>query len=106
LLLSFIFYLLSFIFYLLSFIVMSSDAAARNRVYWQCRRGMRELDVLLFGFLERGYDQLDDQQRQNFEQLLGCPDALLLEYLMGRTVPRDAQTAELVKRIRESARTT
>jgi antitoxin CptB len=76
---------------------------ASNRIYWQCRRGMLELDALLQGFLARGYGELDEHQRQVFEALLTTPDNLLLEYLMGRTVPMDPDTANVVKQIRHAA---
>lgn len=76
----------------------------RNRLYWQCRRGMRELDDLLMGFLASDYASSDPQTRQSFEHLLQCPDALLLEYLMGRTIPRDPETAHVVNKIRAAAR--
>lgn len=74
-----------------------------SRLYWQCRRGMRELDDLLRSFLDQGYASLNEKQRDTFEQLLKCPDALLLEYLMGRTVPRDPQTANVVHLIRTAS---
>ncbi|HHH49008.1 MAG TPA: succinate dehydrogenase assembly factor 2 [Gammaproteobacteria bacterium] len=73
------------------------------RLRWQCRRGMRELDELLQGFLERGYAQLDESQRLAFERLLGTQDNLLLEYLMGRSVPKDSGTADVVAKIRHAA---
>lgn len=76
---------------------------ASNRICWQCRRGMLELDALLQGFLDDGYSALDAQQRLTFEALLTCPDNLLLEYLMGRTVPMDPDTADVVNQIRQSA---
>lgn len=72
------------------------------RLYWQCRRGMLELDHLLQGFLVNGYQQLDDAEVRVFESLLGCADNLLLEYLMGRTVPVDPATANVVNKIRQS----
>ncbi len=75
----------------------------KSRIYWQCRRGMLELDDLLQGFLEHAYDGLNARERASFESLLGCHDNLLLEYLMGRTVPVDPDTAHAVKKIRESA---
>lgn len=65
---------------------------------------MRELDELLQGFLQNGYDALDAQGRATFEELLTTHDNLLLEYLMGRTVPVDPQTAHVVAKIRDSAR--
>ena len=71
-----------------------------GQLYWQCRRGMRELDLLLLSFLEEGYKQLDAQQRQCFEQLLKTPDPLLLEWLMGRDTPRDRELQHVVKEIR------
>jgi len=74
-----------------------------SRIYWQCRRGMLELDSLLRGFLDHSYLDLDDRERKFFEQLLTQNDNLLLEYLMGRTVPMDPDTAHVVKKIRESA---
>lgn len=74
-----------------------------NRIYWQCRRGMLELDSLLQGFLDHSYSDLDDRERKSFKQLLTQNDNLLLEYLMGRTVPMDPDTANVVKKIRESA---
>ncbi|HKK06432.1 MAG TPA: succinate dehydrogenase assembly factor 2 [Gammaproteobacteria bacterium] len=86
---------------------LTSEPAAnrsleRNRLYWQCRRGMLELDALLLGFLDRRYDQLDDAGRAAFERLLSCPDPLLLDYLMARTIPIDKDVADVVNAIRSA----
>lgn len=75
----------------------------KSRLYWQCRRGMLELDDLLQGFYNKSIDTLSEQQLKSFESLLNSPDDLLLEYLMGRTIPVDAGMAELAKQIRQSA---
>lgn len=75
----------------------------KSRLYWQCRRGMLELDDLLQGFFIQSFDSLSLQQLASFEMLLKSPDDLLLEYLMGRTVPVDVGMAELARKIRESA---
>jgi len=82
---------------------VSQASHETSRIHWQCRRGMLELDHLLQGFLDHGYPQLDARGRASFEALLGCHDNLLLEYLMGRTVPVDPDTADVVRKIRESA---
>jgi len=76
---------------------------SRNRLAWQCRRGMRELDVLLKGFLEQRFEQLDAQERDSLARLLGYPDAVLLEWLMGRMVPADKDVASIVQDIRHTA---
>ena len=74
-----------------------------NRLAWQCRRGMRELDVLLNGFLRQRFDALNAQQKDSFARLLEYPDAVLLECLMGRMVPADKDVASIVQDIRHTA---
>ena len=75
----------------------------RNRLSWQCRRGMRELDVLLMCFLDQRYSSLNDDEHKTFELLLAYPDAVLLELLMGRMTPADGDVAEIVTQIRNTA---
>ncbi len=74
-----------------------------RRLAWQCRRGMRELDELLLGFMARGYAGLDSDGRVAFTTLLAYPDAVLLELLMGRMAPADKDTAGIVRAIRDTA---
>jgi antitoxin CptB len=73
------------------------------RMRWKCRRGMLELDLLLRDFLDSGYANLDDAQRRCFDQLLDYPDAVLLEWFMGRVRPADKDVANLVEKIRSAA---
>jgi antitoxin CptB len=74
-----------------------------NRVAWQCRRGMRELDELLNDFLLQGYRGLDEAAQETFSRLLEYPDAVLLELLMGRMTPADKDVACIVQKIRNTA---
>ena len=53
--------------------------SVRNRLSWQCRRGMRELDELLQSFLAQHLAGLDKNGQEAFEILLKYPDAVLLE---------------------------
>jgi antitoxin CptB len=73
------------------------------RLRWKCRRGMLELDLLFRDFLDTGYAGLDTDGRLCFERLLDYPDAVLLEWLMGRIQPTDKDVAELVQRIRSTS---
>ena len=73
------------------------------RLRWKSRRGMLELDLLLRDFLDTGYARLDADARRCFDTLLDYPDAVLLEWLMGRIQPTDRDVADLVQRIRSSA---
>ena len=82
-----------------------SDTATRNRIAWQCRRGMRELDDLLGRFLQQHYSSLNQREQTTFQTLLEYPDAVLLELLMGRMTPADTDVAHLVHAIRDTAAT-
>jgi len=73
------------------------------RLRWKCRRGMLELDLLFRDFLDDGYSQLDSDATQRFDTLLDYPDAVLLEWMMGRIQPADKEVAQLVEQIRSSA---
>lgn len=73
-----------------------------SRVYWQCRRGMRELDLLLQTFLDKGFAELSKSEKKKFDELLEYPDTLLLEYLMGRMTPTDPKMAAMVDKIRHA----
>lgn len=52
-----------------------------NRLRWQCRRGMLELDLLLEGFLNSHFAILDGRLRKDFSALLGLPDQTLQQWL-------------------------
>jgi len=73
------------------------------RMRWKCRRGMLELDLLLRDFLDRGYADLDTAGQQLLDRILDYPDAVLLEWLMGRIRPTDKDVAQLVDKIRSAA---
>ena len=74
----------------------------RNRLGWQCRRGMRELDEILMHFLARRYSSLGDMEQRAFARLLDYPDAVLLEILMGRMTPADREVASIARDIRNT----
>jgi len=67
---------------------------------WQCRRGMRELDVLLSGWLEDQYDAVGDDDRSAFRRLLSLPDPEIARYLLAGERAGDPDIARVVERIR------
>ncbi len=74
--------------------------AQLGRILWRCRRGMKELDLLLERFGRRGFPQATAAERVLFEELLELPDPLLAGYLLGGVAPADPQMAPLLGRIR------
>ena len=69
---------------------------------WRCRRGMKELDLLLTGYVDNEYRDAAPDQRQAFWRLLECHDPLIYDYLLGRVPPPDAVLSALIERIAAS----
>jgi antitoxin CptB len=82
--------------------VTTPEPAGRevSRLRWRCRRGMRELDVLLSRYLERSYAGTSADERAVFAQLLDLPDPELFRYLVGGAIPGEAVQREIIARIR------
>jgi len=69
------------------------------RLRWRCRRGMRELDVLMTRYLERRYPQADAAERAAFERLLELPDPLIMSMVTGRQAATEPELADVVARL-------
>ena len=54
-----------------------------GKIYWQCRRGMWELDLFLIPFFRDQYSCLSPELKQQFEKLLSFPDPELYAWLHG-----------------------
>jgi antitoxin CptB len=50
-----------------------------NKLKWQCRRGVLELDLLLENYLETDYAHASDEERSRFAELLKLDDTELLK---------------------------
>lgn len=73
-----------------------------QRVYtlrWRCRRGMKELDVLLTRYLDRDYYSAPLEQREAFEALLAMSDPEILDYVLGRATPENKDLAHVLARM-------
>ncbi len=67
-----------------------------DRVRWQCRRGLLELDVVLNRFLDRHFETLSPQQRAAFNRLLDYPDNDLWDFVTAKQPPPDAETTHII----------
>ncbi len=74
-----------------------------DRLRWRCRRGMLELDLLLQGFLDNGYVELDEARQNIFNRLLELPDQTLSEYLLGMHEIEEKEFIDVIERIRRAA---
>jgi antitoxin CptB len=81
--------------------VQSASLDAQDRcLLWRCRRGMKELDILLEGYAREALAGASPAERAAFAALLALPDPLLAGYLLGEDHPADEGLARLVARIR------
>jgi antitoxin CptB len=78
----------------------------QSRLRWLCRRGMKELDVVMTRYLDSHYAEADEADQQSFIALLELPDPDLYSLLLGRKVSADQNTVKVVRSIREMARKT
>lgn len=62
-----------------------------KRLVWKCRRGSKELDLILGRFLENEYERADPDKRRAFERLLEYSDPDIQDLLYG-TVVSDNET--------------
>lgn len=68
-----------------------------KRLRWRCRRGMRELDVLLTRYLDDKYAQAPLALQQAFCGLLEQEDDQLWDWLLGRSVPASSELQAIVR---------
>ena len=67
-----------------------------NRLYWKCRRGLLELDIVLQRFIPT----LKDEDVQPLHALLELPDNDLWDIIVGRSDDYDRRFEETVARLR------
>lgn len=67
---------------------------------WRCRRGVRELDVLLETYLRERHPTASPAEQAAFVELLNLPNQRLLDYLFGNDSPDQGLAREIVDHIR------
>lgn len=77
----------------------SIDARDLGRLRWRCRRGLKELDVLLTRYVEEQFPGASVAHRQAFRELLEASDPVIYSYCLGQEPPPTALLASLIERI-------
>jgi antitoxin CptB len=70
-----------------------------GKLRWRCRRGMKELDLLLIRYLEQHYRGAPCPQQEAFRALLEAPDPAIYAYCLGGEHPPDPVLSSVVARI-------
>jgi antitoxin CptB len=69
-----------------------------GRLRWRCRRGMKELDVLLTRYVEERFAGASLEEQAAFRRLLEAQDPVIYGYCLGQERPPEDLSA-LIKRI-------
>ena len=67
-----------------------------RRLRWHCRRGIKEVEVLLVPFFEERYTGLSAADKLLFEKLLEQHDVDMFEWFTHRSKPEEADLAHIV----------
>ena len=78
------------------------DAPATGKLKWRCRRGVRELDILLTRFLDERYARVSSDDQASFLALLECQDPDIMDWLMGRRYDYPNACASALRLLSES----
>jgi antitoxin CptB len=77
---------------------LSVDLPQPGQLRWRCRRGMKELDVLLERYVDTRWPSASAGERAAFVALLEAQDPVIYGYCLG-SVPAPAHLTALVERI-------
>jgi len=72
-----------------------------NRLRWQCRRGLLELDIVLGRFLDTHYGALDPSEKESFQALLAEQDAVLWSLIMQPASADEGSSGRVLRLLRE-----
>ena len=77
---------------------MSTSELQPGQLRWRCRRGMKELDVLLERYMDTRWPSAPPGERAAFALLLEAQDPVIYGYCLG-SIPAPAHLTALVERI-------
>jgi len=77
---------------------MAVDPQDLGKLRWRCRRGMKELDILLARYVDERFCGASNLEQDAFRRLLETQDTLLYAYCLRKERP-PLEFAALIERI-------
>jgi antitoxin CptB len=68
-----------------------------RRLQWHCRRGLKELDVILGPFMDEHYRELEPDDKALFARLVDCEDMDLFHWFMRQAKPVDPELERMIE---------
>ncbi len=81
----------------------AGDSEELGKLRWRCRRGMKELDILLTRYVDEHFCSASNLERDAFKELLDTQDTVLYAYCLGAQRP-PPRFATLIERITANSR--
>lgn len=81
---------------------MVFDDTAKRKIRFQTRRGLLELDLVLGRFMEKEFEQLNDEQLAAFVEILAFQDQDLLALVNGYQQTEKTHLIPLLDKIRHA----
>jgi antitoxin CptB len=76
---------------------MNSD----KKIFWKCRRGMLELDLILQQFFQKNWSNLSSEEQAVFAELLDEHDPILAAWIFGLVQCTKPHYEKLLKKIKQ-----
>lgn len=82
-----------------------ADIVSVGRLRWLCRRGMKELDLMMLTYLEQHYTQASDAHKAAFCALLDMQDPQLYALILERDSVADKDVNHVLEQLRNTHKT-
>ena len=71
-----------------------------KEILWKCRRGTKELDILMSDFYKSTYNSLSNPQKKAFITLLSLEDPIINDLILNKIYIKDIAVNEIADMIR------
>ena len=71
-----------------------------KEIIWKCRRGTKELDILMSGFQHNFYKNVSKSQKDAFIKLLSLEDPVIYDLLLNKISSKDIAVNQIADMIR------
>ena len=68
-----------------------------SRLRWRCRRGTKELDIVMNRYLQERYETASAEEQESFNALLDIEDPIIFDWLMDKTKAEDENLKAIVE---------
>ena len=68
-----------------------------SRLRWRCRRGTKELDIVMNRYLAERYSTASAEEQASFNALLDVEDPIIFDMLLDKTTSNDPNQQALVE---------